>query len=413
MIEEQLREQCPLIMRGESLFNTKKEAVQAQAEFFKTHQFIFKTLSENEARVLRLRFGIDDGVFLRQEQIGKIMNLSRQRIAQIEERAFEKLKMKPRVELLKQYTDETITNQAIESVVKDFKSLIRQDILQAIHGDHIQVLRDVDIKDMNIKFGIKGRESEELKDQLIKKGFTTCSDFIKYLQTFKSGHELTYSSHKAMIFAIAKLIDYGKIRITSQQILDDYLKHKASYNRRLNQEENNLLQQAMEQEKLRQEHLLDARNHPENVDINDLGFSNRTYNHLKEEDINTLADLIREKGRLANIEHLGLGCIKEIVIKLHKLGISLISKEAINKPRLIQQIITTPEDILVEDLNLSTRSTNHLKIAKLHTLADLVEFYNRYKGFHYIVQLGEKSEKEIINKLKSLGVIQTELSFNK
>ena len=58
MTEQELIEQCPIIFER---FNTKnKQAMQKQAEFFKTHTFILDTLNKKEAEILKLRYGIID-----------------------------------------------------------------------------------------------------------------------------------------------------------------------------------------------------------------------------------------------------------------------------------------------------------------------------------------------------------------
>ena len=53
---------------------------------------VMKTLTPREARVLRLRFGLDDGKARTLEEVGKQFNVTRERIRQIEAKALRKLR---------------------------------------------------------------------------------------------------------------------------------------------------------------------------------------------------------------------------------------------------------------------------------------------------------------------------------
>lgn len=55
---------------------------------------IVQDLNEREASIINMRFGIDDGIPKTLEEIGSILNLSRERVRQLEERAMEKLRRK-------------------------------------------------------------------------------------------------------------------------------------------------------------------------------------------------------------------------------------------------------------------------------------------------------------------------------
>ena len=64
---------------------------------------VLKTLTEREEKVLRLRFGIDDGQSLTLEEVGKIFGVTRERIRQIESKALRKLKHPSRSKKLKDF----------------------------------------------------------------------------------------------------------------------------------------------------------------------------------------------------------------------------------------------------------------------------------------------------------------------
>ncbi|MCL2064827.1 MAG: RNA polymerase sigma factor RpoD [Candidatus Cloacimonetes bacterium] len=66
---------------------------------------ILKTLTDREQRVIRLRFGIDDGHHRTLEEVGHIFNVTRERIRQIEEKALKKLRHPSRSHILKQFID--------------------------------------------------------------------------------------------------------------------------------------------------------------------------------------------------------------------------------------------------------------------------------------------------------------------
>jgi RNA polymerase primary sigma factor len=64
---------------------------------------ILKTLTPREERVIRLRFGIEDGHHRTLEEVGHIFNVTRERIRQIEDKALKKLRHPSRSYMLKQF----------------------------------------------------------------------------------------------------------------------------------------------------------------------------------------------------------------------------------------------------------------------------------------------------------------------
>jgi RNA polymerase primary sigma factor len=61
------------------------------------------SLTEREERVLKLRFGFEDGVPKTLEEVGKIYNVTRERIRQIESKAIEKLRQPETIDSLKEF----------------------------------------------------------------------------------------------------------------------------------------------------------------------------------------------------------------------------------------------------------------------------------------------------------------------
>ena len=66
---------------------------------------VLATLTERERKVLRLRFGLDDGRARTLEEVGKEFNVTRERIRQIEAKALRKLRHPSRSRKLKDYLD--------------------------------------------------------------------------------------------------------------------------------------------------------------------------------------------------------------------------------------------------------------------------------------------------------------------
>ncbi len=68
-------------------------------------QFVLATLSEREAGIVRLRYGLTDGQPRTLDQVGHIYGVTRERIRQIETKTMAKLRHPSRSELLRDYLD--------------------------------------------------------------------------------------------------------------------------------------------------------------------------------------------------------------------------------------------------------------------------------------------------------------------
>ena len=66
---------------------------------------VLSTLTEREQKVLRLRFGMNDGRARTLEEVGKEFDVTRERIRQIEAKALRKLRHPSRSRKLKDYLD--------------------------------------------------------------------------------------------------------------------------------------------------------------------------------------------------------------------------------------------------------------------------------------------------------------------
>ena len=66
---------------------------------------VLSTLTDREQKVLRLRFGLDDGRTRTLEEVGKEFNVTRERIRQIEAKALRKLRHPSRSKKLRDFLD--------------------------------------------------------------------------------------------------------------------------------------------------------------------------------------------------------------------------------------------------------------------------------------------------------------------
>lgn len=66
---------------------------------------VLSTLTEREEKVLRLRFGLEDGRSRTLEEVGQQFNVTRERIRQIEAKALRKLRHPNRSNKVRDYLD--------------------------------------------------------------------------------------------------------------------------------------------------------------------------------------------------------------------------------------------------------------------------------------------------------------------
>ena len=79
---------------------------QASKQLLKDHlDEVLSTLSDREARVLKLRFGLEGNKQMTLEEVGRVFGVTRERIRQIEAKALRKLKHPSRRKKLQDYLD--------------------------------------------------------------------------------------------------------------------------------------------------------------------------------------------------------------------------------------------------------------------------------------------------------------------
>lgn len=69
---------------------------------------VLATLSEREAKIIKLRFGIESGYPRTLEEVGKMFNVTRERVRQIEAKAIRKLRHPSRTRMLKDYSEQAL-----------------------------------------------------------------------------------------------------------------------------------------------------------------------------------------------------------------------------------------------------------------------------------------------------------------
>ncbi|MFQ6724540.1 MAG: sigma factor-like helix-turn-helix DNA-binding protein, partial [Clostridia bacterium] len=177
----EFQHKCPIIANATHLFDNRKEAMRVQGEFLRNRKFILDTLLESEAKVIMLRYGLDDGKILTLHQISDILGITSARVSQLELRAIKKLGKMKRVNLMLKYTDETIDNQSIKNATDtNYAGLIRQDIFRTISSDNLKVLKDISIDNWDVKIGHNKSQMLNIKARLTSKGIKTCSDLVEY-----------------------------------------------------------------------------------------------------------------------------------------------------------------------------------------------------------------------------------------
>jgi RNA polymerase primary sigma factor len=70
---------------------------------------VLRTLNPREREIIRMRFGLDDGFAYTLEEVGRVFNITRERIRQIEARAIRKLQHPARTERLEGFVTEKVT----------------------------------------------------------------------------------------------------------------------------------------------------------------------------------------------------------------------------------------------------------------------------------------------------------------
>ncbi len=97
---------------------------------------VLDTLSEREAGVVAMRFGLTDGQPKTLDEIGKVYGVTRERIRQIESKTMSKLRHPSRSQSLRDYLDENCKFDLPEDLVKNEQEIVKHSFIhEKAHKD--------------------------------------------------------------------------------------------------------------------------------------------------------------------------------------------------------------------------------------------------------------------------------------
>ena len=118
-ISDKLRGENLSIQKDKSKITENPEQDVSNTLLIEDLEVYLATLSTMERDVIRLRYGLDDGIMKTLEEIGQIFDLSRERIRQIEEEAFRKLRNNNLDGVLKKYLKNSYSSKKKILVIED------------------------------------------------------------------------------------------------------------------------------------------------------------------------------------------------------------------------------------------------------------------------------------------------------
>jgi RNA polymerase primary sigma factor len=135
-----------------------------------------KTLSPREREIMKLRYGLEDGYAYTLEETGKIFNVTRERIRQIESKALRKLQMPHRSGPLAPYLDDQKPEHVPFSEAVDSLTPYARYLLASLHG------RDMTMVDIAAELGNKGDSLHNAKQNAIARLQSLCGDDVNIFE---------------------------------------------------------------------------------------------------------------------------------------------------------------------------------------------------------------------------------------
>ena len=133
---------------------------------------VLDTLTDREENVLRLRFGLDDGKMRTLEDVGKVFNVTRERIRQIEAKALRKLRHPSRSKQLKDF----IEDEVIENPVDYTTRVVLREQLDEV----LDTLTDREENVLRLRFGLDDGKMRTLED--VGKVFNVTRERIRQIE---------------------------------------------------------------------------------------------------------------------------------------------------------------------------------------------------------------------------------------
>lgn len=117
------------------VYNAKIEELYIYEDLQRVIKIILNTLRDNERIVIIKRFGLEDGNELTLEEVGKLLNVTRERIRQIESKALKKLRLPSNLRLLEGFYGKKI---AFNQMKENLYSVTYPDIYKCTNAKSIE-----------------------------------------------------------------------------------------------------------------------------------------------------------------------------------------------------------------------------------------------------------------------------------
>jgi len=404
----------PVITETFDQYETMKQAYLVQGEFLKTHTFIFYDFDQRQVEVLKLRCGLIDGRCWTLQEIAERLNLSRERVRQLEINIFNRLRHPHRIELLQKYDDFTFDETEVQSFYYEQESLIKQDIMYNILFKNIKYFKDVKIHDLKIStHNISVEKAENIKKHLIDNGITTCKQLVEYMHENGELPNMKFSKqiNNAIMYAICQIIDSKNKGLECRKTFRACIEQEKESVRLLKVEKKKI--DSLET-KAKQIRLQNASVKPEDVLVEDLQLDQKFIKILKAMGLNSVKDIVdyynNNNYTLLTPKYIGNALERNIMGQLELLNIELIPNIEENRRKLLTQ----PQNLPIEHLNLSLRLYNCLKRHQINTVEELINYYIDNKmSLQTMRNLGVGGERDILDKLAEFGVDFSVLSLAK
>lgn len=293
MTDEEFKRLNPRIF-GVKVNNTNRiEVYNAQGRFLSKRKFIFDTILPIEARVLRLKYGVDSGTPLTYKDISRILGFNIVTITRFEDKGLKALKSERRLNLLKNFTDETINYKDIKEltdiVEKESQHSINKLLFTAIVNGNVKIIKNLGLSEISFE----SQQEDEIKNKLRNYNLLTIKDIVNHLQINKNLSTLkivTLQEEQLIFKTLDKLLEKKYIEIKPFQFSNLYLRIKHDLHK-LQQKKRKYSEQ--EREVRIEQMIKNISNDNKDVLLQDLPLPSRLYNVLRRAGFTTLKEVLR------------------------------------------------------------------------------------------------------------------------
>ncbi len=395
-IEEDGTKSIPEILKTYKKI-VSREQVEKLQRYFQTHKYILSTLTPNEAKTVILRFGIGDDRYRSLAEIGELMNLSRERIRQIENKAIRKLRHPDRIKLLSRgITDADVVYDADGKL--DLNKMYSNSF-ETLSDEQLEAKRCLETIFVKIKL-----ENMTLKEFLSKDKRYIIENNLEDMEQKIRSYGLHFYNEAKYTSEWLNMCYEDIIRIGIDNIYD----RLELYHVRLSNGERLVVEDRL------------------HIPIEDMGLSVRVCNALRRNNIRTFRDILKmTKSKLLTFSNLGPITVDEIIAKMKSYNVDLcpgdmnpdewllIMESKVAGKKLESKLIKTSskrktlsfEDLLnipLEKMDLSVRALNSLRRHNIRTLGDCVKLSIQKLG--KIREFGAKSIRDTIARVEAFGM---------